>query len=507
VTQGTWLRWRSTPPLLALAVVIGLILTCSTARAQTYTVIYNFCTSDFNTCPAGDYPVSLTQATDGNLYGVTTYGGDSETTTICGNYSVFGCGTAFKITLNGALTTIHRFCTQPLCLNGLFPSPLIQAADGDFYGTTEAGGTHSSGTIFKIDSSGGLTTVHNFCGLYTCAGGRPTTAYPLIQAADGDLYGTAGGTSFGGIVFRLSPSGHVTTVYSFCSQADCADGEDPSASLIQAPNGDFFGTTSYGGSHGGGTVFKLSPNGQLTTLYNFCSQANCVDGSFPAQAFFQGIDGNFYGITTLGGLRESQCNGTLGKGCGTIFKITPGGDFTSLQSFDAADGFYPASLIQATDGNFYGTTFEGGTNGGGTVFELTPAGELMTLYAFCSQPNCIDGARAEALIQATNGELYGASTSGGAVGYGTIFSIDLGLGAFVSLQTNSGAVGSKVTILGTNLIGATGVTFAGTSATFTVNSTGSAIVATVPLGAVSGAVRVITPSGILSSNKRFTIKP
>jgi uncharacterized repeat protein (TIGR03803 family) len=191
-----------------------------------------------------------------------------------------------------------------------------------------------------------------------------------------------------------------------------------------------------------------------------------------------------------------------------VFKITPSGTLTTLYSFSGPDGSSPqTTLIQATDGNLYGTTASGGANAQGTVFKITPSGTLTTLYSFCAQSGCTDGAGPEAaLVQGTDGNFYGTTYGGGANNYGTVFSLSVDLGPFVETQTTAGPVGSLVKILGTNLTGSTGVTFNGTAAVFSVSAS-SLITATVPAGASSGKVQVITPSGTLSSNVPFQVVP
>jgi uncharacterized repeat protein (TIGR03803 family) len=500
-----------TRPILALSAVVAVItlmlMTATVARAQAYSVLYSFCTTDVDTCPGGDYPISLIQATDGNFYGTTSFGGSPETAICSTSAGDTGCGTVFKITPSGTLTTLHWFCARQSCTDGLFPTPLIQATNGDFYGGTERGGSDRSGTLFEINSGGDLTTLYDFCSQPNCADGV-LPAVALMQATDGDLYGVApGGANEGGTVFKISPGGQFASVYNFCSQPNCTDGEGPAAALIQTANGEFYGTTTSGGANGGGTIFRISASGQLTTLYNFCSQANCADGSFPSTALIQATNGDFYGTTELGGAGDSSnCDNAQGAGCGTIFKMTPRGGLTTLYSFDGTDGFNPSTLIRGSNGVFYGTTFNGGARRGGTVFEITPAGKFATLYSFCSQPKCADGVKAKSLMQATNGNLYGTDTSGGTTGRGTLFSINVGLGPFVALRASFGVVGATVTLLGTNLTGTTSVTFNGTSATFTVNATGTAITATVPAGATTGTVQVVTPNGSLNSNVVCTVK-
>jgi uncharacterized repeat protein (TIGR03803 family) len=236
---------------------------------------------------------------------------------------------------------------------------LVQGSDGNFYGTTQVGGTNGSGTVFKITPSGALTTLHSFDG---ADGSNPAAV--LMQASDGNLYGTteAGGANGNyGTVFKITPAGTLTTLHSFGG----ADGWEPAAGLVQASDGNFYGTTYIGGANGNyGTVFKITPTGTLTTLYSFCSQSGCADGALPRAGLVQASDGDFYGTTAFGGANYYE---------GTVFKITPNGTLTTLHSFDGADGGDPNALVQASDGNFYGTTVLGGANGdNGTVFRLVP---------------------------------------------------------------------------------------------------------------------------------------
>jgi uncharacterized repeat protein (TIGR03803 family) len=437
-----------------------------------------------------------------------------------------GAGSVFKITSNGTLTTLYSFCSQSGCTDGSAPyGRLAPATNGDFYGTTYAGGvtcalnTFGCGTVFKMTPKGKLTTLYTFCSQSGCTDGASPQA-GLLQATNGNLYGTTvygganlqcyshpGGPLIGcGTVFKISPSGTLKTLYSFCSQTGCTDGQFPTAGLVQAINGDLYGTTEFGGVNGYGTVFKITPSGTLKTLYTFCSQTGCMDGYGPSAGLIQATNGDLYGTTRYGGINSE----------GTIFKITPSGTLKTLYSFCAQsgcpDGANPeAGLIQATDGDFYGTTYDGGANAAGTVFKMTPSGKLTTLYSFCSQSGCTDGEYPyAALVQETSGDLYGATFQGGAYGvtydgFGTVFSLSVGLGPFVETQTTSGKVGAAVTILGTDLTGATSVTFNGTTAAFTVDSTGTAISTTVPTGATTGTVQVVTPGSTLSSNVPFRV--
>src|ERR1017187_7313598 len=312
------------------------------------------------------------------------------------------CATTAIALPEQTLTTLYTFCSQSGCTDGYGPGArLVQATNGDLYGTTVYGWAtegNNGGTVFKIPPDGTLTTLHRFCSQPNCADGNNPSA-GLFQAANGDFYGT---TYYGGIsghygtVFKITPSGTLTTLCSFCPQTSCTDGAEPSARLVQATNGDFYGTTYFGGALNHGTVFKITPSGTLTTLYRFCSQTHCADGYHPQAGLVQDTNGDFYGTTNNGGTNADR---------GTIFKITPGGTLTTLYSFcsikqsGCADGYYPqAELVQATDGDLYGTTFFGGAQDHGTVFKITPGGTLTTLYRFCSQSPCTDGAYPESEI-------------------------------------------------------------------------------------------------------------
>ena len=463
--------------------------------AQTFTTLFSFDYTD------GGYPASagLVQAANGDGYGTTSFGGAS------------GGGTVFKMTPTGMLTTIYNFCSQSACADGTAPTGgLVQATNLDFYGTTSIGGAGDDGgigggTVFKITPSGTLTTLYSFCSQSNCTDGAEPMA-GLVQGTNGDFYGTTsnGGAYDNGTVFKIAPSGTLTTLYSFCAQSECTDGAEPLAGLVQATNGDFYGTTkNYGANGGGGTVFKITPSGTLTTLHSFCAESGCADGANPYAALVEAANGDFYG-TTYGGGAPSEG--------GTVFRITPSGTLTTLHRFCAQsacrDGKSPyAGLVQATNGDLYGTTEHGGASGDGTVFKITPNGALTTLRSFCAQSGCTDGTNADAgLLQGTNGDFYGTTEYGGANGYGTVFSLSVGLGPFVKTLPTSGKVGAAVKILGSNLTGATAVTFSGVAAVFKVVSK-SEITTTVPAGAPTGTVQVVTPSGTLLSNVPFRVLP
>jgi uncharacterized repeat protein (TIGR03803 family) len=384
---------------------------------------------------------------------------------------------------------------------------LVQATNGKFYGTTEKGGV-GGGTVFDITAEGKLITLYTFCSETDCFDGDEPYA-GLVQATNGKFYGTtlAGGTNNSGAdgtVFEITPAGKRTTLYNFCSVGPplaCYDGANPAAGLVQAANGNFYGTTENGGANEEGTGFEITAKGELTTLHSF----DLTDGANPVAGLVQATNGNFYGTTQFGGA----------NGYGTVFEITPAGKLTTLHSFcrqmndeeSCTDGANPvAGLVQATNGNFYGTTGVGGANNNGTIFEMTAGGTLTTLHSF---DNFNDGDEpSAALIQATNGNFYGTTKLGRTIcafdGCGTVFSLAVGLGPFVETLPTSGNVGTAVIILGNNLTSATGVSFNGTGAAFTVVSS-SEITTTVPSGATTGKVDVTTPSGTLTSNVKFQV--
>jgi uncharacterized repeat protein (TIGR03803 family) len=296
----------------------------------------------------------LVQGSDGNFYGTTYSGGTSNI------YSpqcyCYGVGTVFRISPSGIETTLYSFVGYPT--DGANPQAgLVQGSDGNFYGTTYLGGTHNTGTVFRISPSGVETSLYSFVGSPN-DGALPYAG--LVQGSDGNFYGTTygGGTHNTGTVFRISPSGSETTLYSFGSYL--GDGANPQAGLVQGSDGNFYGTT-YGGGKGFGTVFRISPSGTETTLYSFVGFGPPLyDGDFPDAGLVQGNDGNFYGTTQSGG---SSSDG------GTVFRISPSGSYSSIDSF--FDSFPYAGLVQGSDGNFYGTTEQGGSYGGGTVFKLS----------------------------------------------------------------------------------------------------------------------------------------
>jgi uncharacterized repeat protein (TIGR03803 family) len=370
------------------------------SSAQTLTTLVNFSSAN------GSRPISeLILGSDGNFYGTTFQGGNSN------------AGTVFRLSPSGTLTTLLNFSGQ----NGANPAAkLVQGSDGNFYGTTQGGGSSSGsyGTVFRMTPSGSLTTLVNFD---NTNGSAPVA--PLVQGSDGNFYGTTiqGGSSNLGTVYRMTPSGALTTLVNF----DSTNGSLPEAGLVQGNDGNFYSTTFQGGSFNQGTVFRITPSGSLTTLISFFF----MTGTNPATELILGSDGNFYG-TTQGG-------GSSSGGYGTVFRMTPSGSLTTLVNFDNANGGFPvAPLVQGSDGNFYGTTRSGGTSNAGTLFKTTPFGTLTTLVSFVA-PNgssSINTGPYAGLIQGSDGNFYGTTLDGGSNnsnmcpgGCGTVFQLNVGL--------------------------------------------------------------------------------
>lgn len=500
-------KWKKVQVIFLLSAATVMV-----AHAQTFTVLADLDQSE------GSFPdfARLVQGVDGNLYGTTQEGG------------AYNSGTVFRITLDGTLTKIYDFCSQENCGDGNTPSSIILGTDGNFYGTT-VGYTlgpcgANCGTVFKITPSGELTTLYTFSGGidgYMPYGG-------VVQATDGNFYGTTefsqnGNETFYGTVFRVTPQGRLTTLYTFGTFGDQGQqslGQQPLGGLIQAADGRLYGTTFVGGSNpdlcgywrGCGTIYRTTLAGTLETVHNF----QYTDGANPEAGLIQGVDGNLYGTTLQGGL------GPCDSGCGTAFSITTLGALTTLHFFQGSYNYYDgcttarycldgdnpyAPLTQGTDGSFYGTAAWGGAFGKGMIFEIMSTGSLVTLHSFRLDET--EGFFIQSgILQATNGTFYGTASAGGmfncSSGCGTVFAVNTGLGPFVAFVQAAGKVGQTAQILGQGFTGTASVSFNGIPASFTVVSD-TYVTATVPSGATTGYVTVTTLSGTLTSNVPFHV--
>jgi uncharacterized repeat protein (TIGR03803 family) len=417
-----------------------------------------------------------------------------------------------------------------------------QARDGNLYSTSPSGGsdTYPYGTVFQLTPAGKMKVLASFTGMPTSGltlgtdgnlygttisdgtynsgtvfkittGGKLTVLHNFtgktdgsnaviapVQGTDGNYYGAASnGVNYYGTIYKMTPAGVVTPLYEFTGSPD--DNYRYPQSLIQGSDGNFYGITP--GSHGSsGMVFKITPQGKLTPVHEFAGYP--TEGQTPVGSLIQASDGNFYGATHQGGT----------YGWGTIYKMTPAGVVTTLRNFQETDGLgrLPSSgPVQGTDGNFYGGT-SGGPHEFGILYQITSSGTYTILYDGFSYTNGTDPA--DPLFQHTNGTFYsdtvyyGTGTACLGYGCGVLYSFSMGFGPFVSFvpAQSSGKVGKSIGILGQGFTGTTNVSFNGASATFTVVS-GTYLTAAVPADATTGVVTVATPGGTLTSNKIFGV--
>ncbi len=421
----------------------------SLGRGQSVTILHSFGEDDPS--PDGAVPQgALIQNSDGSLAGTTSGDGANN------------AGCAFTISPLGALTFLHQFGDVTVTNDGLNPSSnLIRGSNGDFYGTTSQGGSKGKGTVFELSSSG-ITILHSFGDSPVPNDGLNPTA-GLLQGLDGNFYGTtpAGGSAGQGTVFEITTQGE-KILHSFGDGSVTHDGAVPQVGLVQDAQGNFYGTTSSGGTSNQGTVYKIDAQGNVSILYSF-SQATAVSyssgaaysisgsgGYDPNSRLLVGSDGNLYGTTA-----SSSC------GYGALYKISPQGRETVLHYFgdgtvtndgkelppgNTSTAAGENELIQGSDGNIYGTTSAGGAAGEGTFFEMTLAGQVTILHSFGDGSVTNDGAVPTAgVIQGQDGSFYGTTSAGGEIGLGTVFKESTNLPAITSGLAVNGAVGVDFT--------------------------------------------------------------
>lgn len=389
--------------LLAIVLLVTAVQSGQARTASPLTVIYSF------SGPDGAQPqTGLALGTDGNFYGTTFLGGANN------------FGTIYRVTPTGVLATLHSFASNE---GSNSTAGLVQGTDSDFYGTTSAGGTNNFGTVFKISTSGTFTTLYQFS---DTDGSHPRAV--LFQGTDSNFYGTTidGGTAHSGTVFQISSGGALSTLYNFDGGTN---GGAPMAGVVQGSDGDFYGTTSAGGTNKFGTVFKITLSGMLTSLHDFGD-----DGRTPAGELVQGSDGDFYGTTTAGG----------GDNRGTVFKVTSSGTFSNLFDFTTSDGSDPRSkLVQGTDGFFYGMALGRGF-GFGTVFMISASGSFTRLYSFSGSTD--GGFPYAGPVFGDGGFLYGTTAFGGQNLHGVIFRLNgspIGTYSSLIIQTNAPSYASS----------------------------------------------------------------
>jgi uncharacterized repeat protein (TIGR03803 family) len=446
-------------------------------QAGIITAIYDFGAGG-STDPLNPQSVGvISQGRDGNMWSTTPKGG------------MYGIGAAFKITPAGKMTKVHDFNPNATTPEGTPESGLTLGTDGNFYGTMFNGGTSNNGAVFKMTPAGVVTILYSFTGGND--GKNPDA--PPVEGADGNFYGTtySGGLANVGTVYWMTPAGKLTTCVSFTG----SDGQQPYSPLFQATDRNFYGTTS--NNDGYGTVFTVTPAKAcaVTTLYGFNDAGG--DGAYPNGVLVQGSDGNLY----------SSADEGSSNNFGLVYNISPQGKYTEFFGFDGGtNGGHPVGgLLLATDGNWYGVTNVGGADKLGTLYQLAADGKTIQVWAFNGQ----NGANPDTTpIQNTNGTIYGDTPIGGAqTNTGTFYKF-IGLKfektPFVSLLPTSGKIGKTIDILGQGFTTNSKVYFNGAKAkSHFVSAT--FMTANVPMGATSGFVTVTTPKRKLTSNRQFQV--
>jgi len=469
---------RPTSLLVSSTFLAGLLLiTALICPAQQIKVLYNFGGSNPGGLPLY---VTLTQGRDGALYGT----------------SSIDTGNVFRLTTQGQYSQLYAFSSGP------FINPeggVTLGADGNFYGTTQLGGeAYDLGGIFQVTPGGVFTDLYEFNSFY----GASYPAAPPILASDGNFYGTTVGVGTdggqdGAVVYKYMPSDGSTTILYTSYPATGIYFWGP----IQGGNGNLYGTAQFGGPEQQGTIFEMSLAGDLIFDHGLTGPPG------PAQPFsglIQASDGNFYGTTSSGGTSGGRGRG--GAGFGTVYKMDASDTVTVLYSFPSeAGGYLPVgALTEGTDGYLYGTTSEGGPEGGGTLFRIITSGSYERLASFTTATGVEP---LGALMQHTNGVFYGTTRGAGANGPGTVYSLDMGLAPFVAFVQPTGAVGATAQILGQGFRHVTAVSFNGVPATTFAATSDTYLTATVPSGATTGPVTVTTTTGTLTSNKSFQVLP
>ena len=431
-------------------------------QAQTYSVIYNLGTN------SGD-PITPTgpfvQGRDGSLHGGAIEGADHSTDQI------------FRISPAGALTVESTFGVNDsgTCGNGL-----TLGRDGNFYGVCQFGNGDFLGYVYRMTPAGVVTVLHHFTGVIP-EGTQPNT--PPIQGNDGNFYGmtSGGGASNFGTVYKMTPTGTVTTLHGFTRGTD---GATPTTPLVLGNDGNFYGGTVT-------SIFKITASGKVTVVHD---PNGGTEGSEPVTLVL-GADGSFYGTTLSAGANNA----------GTFFKVTASGTYTVLHNFSTADGLRGGFdyLMQATDGNFYGAELNGFGGDQGTLYKVTTKGVLTVLHSFGGTDG--SGPRG-GMFQNTNGILYGDTKQGGSLLHGVVYEWNANLAPFARLELTSGKAATSIGIFGQGFLTATGVTFGGIAGTFTAAGD-NYMTATIPSGGTSGPVVVLIPSGNLTSSKTFKLTP
>jgi uncharacterized repeat protein (TIGR03803 family) len=466
---------------LSLPVLVLVAAVVAQTPAPAIIQVFGFpCDQTLTICPLGDFPSGLIESADGNFYG----------TTVAGGTGLNSQGTVFKLTPSGQLTVIYNFAEQSdgSLPNGAAPTSLVEGIDGFLYGTTLVDGGNGVGTVFKLSKTGTITLLHSFCNTIDCHDGANPSF--LTQAIDGNFYGATGPNNPPtSVLFRMSPSGAFKVLHNFDPKTQ-PDGTGVFG-MLQASDGNFYGTTVAGSQlKPFNSVFRLNPT---TTQYTILHAFNSPNNNLPnvaASGLTLASDGKLYGLRV----------GSI------LYRLTPSGGYHEIGPLSQTQ-FSDGDLIQASDGNFWGDFF----SVPGIVFSAALSGSVLRNLPLNSNVN---GAQPSGIFQAADGKVYGVAFRNGAPtngqpSNGTVWFIDAGLPApsptLVNFLPASGKAGSTVLLQGAHFVGTTEVKFAGVTASFKV-LTANYIRATVPAGAITGSIAVTNAGGTVSSQKTFIVQ-
>lgn len=473
-------RVLSAVSLAVVALAIVAVVAAAKNGSPAITQLFGFpCdAATLTQCPDGSFPHRLIEGADGNFYGIASEGGTGRNAQ----------GTVFKITRGGEFTLLYSFAERPdgTLPNGATPTSLVEGMDGFLYGTTEVDGANGVGTAFRMSKSGKITLLHSFCNTIDCSDG----AYPsfLTQGIDGNFYGATGPqnppTS---ILFSMSPSGAFETLHTFDTKTQ-PDGTGVFG-MVQLADGNFYGTTVAGNQFTPfNSVFRFNPaTGGYTILHGFNSDINLSNVASSGLTFAS--DGNLYGLRV----------GSI------LYRITLSGTYDEIRPVSSTQ-YMDGDIIQASDGNFWGGFFAAP----GIVFSSTLSGTVLENLPL--DPS-VNGSNPLSLLQAADGKVYGLSYQNGApngqASNGAFWVIDAGLSppkpSIINFQPASGKPGSTFLLQGAHFVGTTGVTVGGTSASFSVLSANYVRV-TVPTEASTGEISVTNAGGTSTTTNPFTVQ-
>ncbi|MEK8030345.1 choice-of-anchor tandem repeat GloVer-containing protein [Ideonella sp. DXS29W] len=323
-----------------------------------------------------------------------------------------GDGRAFRIDRSGdGFAVLNDFTKRRL---GRWPQGQVLASDGKYYGVAAEGGDLGGGTVYRMTPGGKVTLLHAFDPNSTSAGNPHA---PLLEAADGAFYGTTNGIVNGpcGSLFRLTRAGEFSVLHPFSH--DPGNGCTPDAmKLTQARDGSIYGVTEYGGAFDRGTIYRWTRSGAWELLYSFGAHGQ---GSHPRSGLVQGADGAFYGITIFGGEHDTGMFYRFDPNTLTASFLT------SFGAGGPAPVQPNGELLLARDGLFYGTTMYGGKNESGTVYRVTPAGEMTTIFSFPGRGTQQSVMPMAGLVEGRDGEFFGTTETGGEFNHGTLYRLKL----------------------------------------------------------------------------------